>query len=128
MSSKRTRVLFIAEAVTLAHVARPATLAAALPIEKYDVHFAHCPRYRDLLGETGFTEHTISTVPSAQFAEALAKGQPLYDLATLRAYVDEELTLLRELNPDVVVGDFRITLAVSAKILGIPFITITNAC
>jgi UDP:flavonoid glycosyltransferase YjiC (YdhE family) len=128
MSSKRTRVLFIAEAVTLAHVARPAALAAALPAAEYDVHFAHCPRFSDLLGDVDFTEHPIKSVPTEQFTQALAKGKPLYDLPTLRGYVEEELSLLREVKPDVVVGDFRITLAVSARLLGIPFITITNAC
>ncbi len=94
MTGRRTRVLFIAEAVTLAHVARPVSLAASLPTDKYEIHFAHSPRYRDLLGECDFTEHAISSVSPELFAHALAKGKPLYDLPTLRDYVDEELSLL----------------------------------
>lgn len=125
---EKTRILFVAEAVTLAHVARPAALAAALDPERYDVHFAHCPRYADLLGQATFTEHYIESVTPEQFTAALAAGKPLYDLETLTAYVEQDLRLLAEINPDVVIGDFRISLGVSAELAGIPYVTISNAC
>lgn len=128
MESRRPRVLFVGEAVTLAHVARPATLAGALDPAHYDVHFAHCPRYRHLLGELPAQEHAIESIEPAQFTNALARGAPLYDAGTLMAYVEEERELFERLAPDVVVGDFRISLASSAELAGIPCVTLGNAC
>jgi UDP:flavonoid glycosyltransferase YjiC (YdhE family) len=123
----KPRILFVAEAVTLAHVARPAVLARALDPSRYEVVFATDPRYNRLFPDPHFPVRAIRTIPSARFLEALAKGNPLYDAATLRAYVEEDLTLLRELNPDAVVGDFRLSLSVSARLTGTPYLTISNA-
>ncbi|MAT91602.1 MAG: glycosyl transferase family 1 [Halioglobus sp.] len=128
MPGGRVRVLFIAEAVTLAHVARPAALAAALDPARYELHFAHCPRYRDLLGQLPGQEHTLESISPAQFNAALARGAPLYDLDTLDAYVAADRALLQRLRPDVVVGDFRLSLAVSARLAGVPHVALANAC
>ena len=102
---RRKKILFFAEAVTLAHVARPAALAAALDRE-YEVHFAHCPRYRPLLGDLQFTEHSIYSIEPAKFMEALAAGKPLYDLETLQAYAAEDLELIDRVKPDIVSARF----------------------
>lgn len=124
----RTRILFLAEAVTLAHVGRPVALATALDAEHYDIHFAHCPRYRPLLGELSFTEHHIESISPQQFMAALAAGKPLYDLTTLMKYVKADLKLIADIKPDIVIGDFRLSLAVSAELAAIPYVTISNAC
>jgi len=123
----KPRILFIAEAVTLAHVARPYVLATSLDAASYEVHFAHHPRYRQLFGDFPFTEHSIESIEPRQFLAALAAGAPLYDEQTLTAYVEADRALLREVAPDVVVGDFRLSLAVSATLAGIPYITLSNA-
>ena len=68
-----------------------------------------------------------STIPSTDFLRALARGKPVYDLATLERYVDDDLALLRAVKPAVVIGDFRISLAVSARLSGVPYINIANA-
>ncbi|MCR9105101.1 MAG: glycosyl transferase family 1 [Gammaproteobacteria bacterium] len=127
-SQRKIRVLFLAEAVTLAHVARPLSLAGSLDASRYDIHFAHCPRYADLVGDQHFTEHAIHSIAPVEFAAALAAGRPLYDLETLKGYVEQERTLLDELRPDVIVADFRITAAVSAELAGIPSVCIANTC
>jgi UDP:flavonoid glycosyltransferase YjiC (YdhE family) len=125
--SRRLRVLFFAEAVTLAHVARPVTLAQALDPQQFDVHLAHHPRYRAQLGELAFTEHAITSISPAQFMQALAAGSPLYDLATLKTYVEEDLQLIADVQPDIVVGDFRLSLAVSTELAAVPYIALSNA-
>jgi UDP:flavonoid glycosyltransferase YjiC (YdhE family) len=51
----------------------------------------------------------------------------LYDVETLRAYVRDDLELIRETAPDVVVGDFRLSLSVSARVANTPYVAITNA-
>jgi UDP:flavonoid glycosyltransferase YjiC (YdhE family) len=123
---RRTRVLFIAEAVTLAHLARPVTLAQHLDAARYEVVLASDLRYQSLFPRLPFAWYPIHSIPSAQFLEALARGRPLYDVETLRGYVRDDLKLIADTAPDLVVGDFRISLAASARLAGIPYLTISN--
>lgn len=121
------RILFVAEAVTLAHVVRPIVLARSLDPTQYDITLACDDRYLKLFGELSFPQRALATLPTAQFLDNLAKGRPVYDVETLRSYVREDLALLEEIKPDLVVGDFRLSLSISARVAGIPYTTITNA-
>jgi len=121
------RVLFVAEAVTLAHVARPVALARGLARKGFEPIVATDPRYAAICPGDGWPTETIRSIPTAQFLGALSKGTPVYDLTTLRAYVEEDLALLRRTQPSIVVGDFRLSLSVSARLLKIPYINVTNA-
>ena len=123
----RRRVLFVAEAVTLAHVARPHVLARGLPASEYHVRFACDPRYDSLFGDRSFEHVPIHTVSSKAFLNALAKGSPLYDIETLDRYVQADLAVIDDFQPDVIVGDFRLSLSVSARLRKIPYIAISNA-
>jgi UDP:flavonoid glycosyltransferase YjiC (YdhE family) len=123
----RKKILFIAEAVTLAHVGRALTLAAALDRAQYDIHFACAEGYDFCFKDTVFTRWPINSISSRQFLAALAEGKPVYDEATLAGYVEEDLRLLKDISPDLVVGDFRISLSVSARLAGVPYITLSNA-
>ena len=69
----------------------------------------------------------LNTISSAQFLRALSRGSPVYDEATLRRYVAEDLDLIQRVKPDMIVGDFRLSLSVSARIAGVPYATICNA-
>lgn len=126
MQTKK-RILFIAEAVTLAHVARPYVLASALDPEIYEVSFACDPRFNTLFDFSNLNFYNIESIPTTQFLDALAKGSPVYNAATLKQYVLDDLVLLDDLKPDIVVGDFRLSLAISARLRNVPYITITNA-
>jgi UDP:flavonoid glycosyltransferase YjiC (YdhE family) len=123
----RRKVLFFAEAVTLAHAARPAVLAGQLPASEFEVHLAQSPRYRGLFGDLPVTEHSIESLSPERFLAALANGSPLYDEDTLHRYVREDLRLIEQVAPDILVGDFRLSLAVSARLANIPYIAISNA-
>lgn len=123
----RKKVLFFAEAVTLAHVGRALTLAAALDPAQYDIHFACADGYDFCFKDTTFTRWRVTSIPSAQFLKALAKGKPVYSKATLNSYVEEDLRLLDQVRPDVVIGDFRISLSISARLAKIPYVSLTNA-
>jgi UDP:flavonoid glycosyltransferase YjiC (YdhE family) len=123
----KIRILFVAEAVTLAHVARPLALARSLDPGSFDIHFARHPRYRELMGQVEFSEHEIHSIAPQQFMQALASGSPLYDFATLKQYVEEDLKLISAIQPDIIVGDFRLTLAVSARKAAIPYVALGNA-
>lgn len=123
----RKKILFVAEAVTLAHVGRPLLLAHGLPGKQYEVHFACTDGYDFCFRQSALQRWRIASISSKQFLQALAQGRPVYDEATLRAYVDDDLRLLQAVQPDLVVGDFRLSLSVSARLLQIPYIALGNA-
>ncbi len=121
------RVLFFAEAVTLAHVARPITLARSLTSPSYEPIIACDARYQRFLEHEPVQSLPLRSIGSAQFLRALANGSPVYDAQTLREYVRDDLELIRRVQPDLIVGDFRLSLSVSARLAGIPYAAISNA-
>jgi len=127
MPTEKRRILFFAEAVTLAHVARASALASGLDRNRFEVCLACDPRYNALLGNLPFPTRLISTIPAQRFFKAISRGKPIYDTATLIDYVEADLNLLNEYRPDAVVGDFRLSLGISARLAGIPYLNISNA-
>jgi UDP:flavonoid glycosyltransferase YjiC (YdhE family) len=123
---RRIRVLIMAEAVTLAHAGRSAALAAGLDPRRFDVHLAVSPRFDALLGPLPHTRHDLDSIPTARFLDALDRGAPVYSPDDLRSYVREDRRLLADVRPDVVVGDFRLSLSVSARLADVPYATVTN--
>jgi UDP:flavonoid glycosyltransferase YjiC (YdhE family) len=126
ISHGRKKVLFVAEAATLAHVARPLVLSAALESGRFDLGFACDPRCKWLLRDFPGSYFPLSSMDSDHFLDALARGRPLYDDAILNRYVRDDLELLDEVRPDVVIGDFRLSLSISARLAGIPYLAISN--
>ncbi|MBP1205256.1 UDP:flavonoid glycosyltransferase YjiC (YdhE family) [Duganella sp. 1411] len=123
----RKKILFVAEAVTLAHVGRPLALAATLDRGRYEVDLACAPGYEMFFEGSDVRRWQIDSISSARFLAALAAGKPVYDAATLRRYVEDDLRLLREARPHVVIGDFRLSLSVSARLAGVPYVGLINA-
>lgn len=125
--SVKKRILFVAEAVTLAHVGRPLALCQGLDRSEFD-RFIACDNshhhFAEGLGATCLPLHSIS---GNDFLLALARGAPVYDAKTLTGYVENDLELLQEVKPDLVIGDFRLSLSVSARLAGIPYAAICNA-
>lgn len=127
LRSTRRKILFVAEAVTLAHVGRVIALASTLDPIRYDVHVACADGYDFCFADTRFTRWPIRSIPSRQFLDALADGKPVYDQATLERYVEDDLALLAQVAPDLVVGDFRLSLSVSARVAKLPYVSLINA-
>lgn len=121
------RIAFFAEAVTLAHVARPISLARAIALAGHELLLACDPRYASFAADGPWEYTALHSIPSAQFNQALALGKPVYDFDTLQSYVDEDLRLIRAFQPDLIVGDFRLSLSVSARLAQVPYMAITNA-
>jgi UDP:flavonoid glycosyltransferase YjiC (YdhE family) len=119
--------LFVTENVTLAQCVRLVTLARSLPAERYEVHFA-CSDFPELVFAPGeFTRHAIVSLSPDAAARALQSGQRLYEKGTLLRYIDAERRLIEQVEPALVVGDFRLSLSTSAELLGVPSATLINA-
>ncbi len=123
----RKKILFVSERVTLAQLVRLVSLARSLDPRTYEVHLASAHFDELVVGGTDFVCHRIHSV-SPEFVESrLLSGRRIYDTAVLGRYVKEELALFTRVEPDGVVGDFRLSLAVSTPMAGIPYLALANA-
>ena len=128
MSSRlRRRLLFVVESITLAQVTRLRVLAAGLDPERYEVHFASSEFDPLLFAGTDFKRWPLYTIDREAALRALSKGERLYEARTLERYVEHELQLFDAVKPDAVIGDFRLSLAVSARVAKIPCASLINA-
>lgn len=128
MKAQMKHILFFAEAVTLAHIARCIALANKLHDSgNYIITIAADNRYDDIIGSVPFQRIPLYSISSQYFAKKLAKGLPIYDEQTLIDYVNEDLRIIDEIKPDFVIGDFRLSLAISSRVKKIPYATLTNA-
>lgn len=124
--TRRKRVAFFAEDVTLAHAGRAAALSRTLDPRKYETWLVTSPRYRELLGPL---EHFVPLrcMPHDVFLRRLSSGRPIFEASELERAVQDDCSVLRELAPDVAIGDFRVSLSVSARVLSIPYVAISDS-
>lgn len=127
MSQSRIKVLFFAEGATLAHVVRPFALARELDSRLFDVTFCRPSEFHWLTTGASCSLQDLVVQDRSVFARRLNYGLPLYDFKTLKSYVADDLRLIDSVKPDVVVGDFRLSLSVSARLRSVPYITICDA-
>ncbi|MBK8576352.1 MAG: AMP-binding protein [Elusimicrobia bacterium] len=114
----RAKILFVPEGVALSHPARLFQLARQLDPETYEIHMAVDPRYRRVLGPTAFYMHDMVSLSSATFDRRVGRGGVVYTEEDLEKFVQQELALFDLVQPDIVVGDWRPSLGISAQIAG----------
>lgn len=128
MNDSPKRLLFFAESVTLAHVARCIAIAKALSSHgHYHIAFATDSRFDRIIGDAPFRRYFIDSVSCSYFCQRLANGLPVYDRSRLTSYVNEDLRVIEDFSPDFIFGDFRLSLAISSRLAKVPYATITNA-
>lgn len=126
-ANMRAKVLFIGEGVTLAHVVRPLQLASSLDRSQYDPVFACDERYRGWVEERGLKFLPLPCVDPKLFLRRVYRAAPLFTLEELKTEVLADLRAFTRVRPDVVVGDFRLSLGISAEVFGIPHLALSNA-
>lgn len=126
-SRKQKKVLFFAEGATLAHVARPLLLAKAMDTTQLDISFCRPPAFSNITDPLPFRTIDLECQAGQVFSQRLERGLPLYDFQTLTNYVRDDLAIIDNVQPDVIVGDFRLSLSVSARLRKIPYITVCDA-
>ena len=121
MNIQPKHILFFAESVTLAHIARCIALANAIHSSgNYIITIAADNRYDDIIGPVPFQRIPLHSISSQYFAKKLAQGLPIYNAKTLSNYVEEDLRIIDEINPDFIIGDFRLSLSISSRIKKVP--------
>lgn len=121
-----TKILFFSEAMTLAHRMRPYVIAESLDRSRFEVGFASDKYYADLFQTNTAKTFKITSLSAKDFQDALWYSRALCTSEILDLQVKEDLTILREFKPDLVVGDFRLSLNISSKIAGVPMVNLTN--
>lgn len=121
------KILLMAHDVTLAHLGRPLQLAHHLRDAGHEVILAASADSARFLHDFPGQTHLLKPTGKARFIDNLANGRPVFDLPTLQRYTEEDEQVLSAYRPDLVIGDFRITLSISARRQHIPYATITNA-
>lgn len=124
---RRRRVLFVGEGVTLAHVVRPLEMASQLDPSEFEILFACDTRYEGLVREKGLAHVALPCIDPADFKRRVYKAEALYTASELRRQTADDLRLLEAWRPQLVVGDFRISLGISAERAGTPHIAFSNA-
>ncbi|MCK6475039.1 MAG: hypothetical protein L6R28_25235 [Planctomycetes bacterium] len=126
-SPRAPKILFVGEAVSLAHVGRPAILARWAREAGYEVAFACGEAYAHVARGEGLEPIALETIAPQTFYARLNAGQFFYTQDELERYVEAERALIRRERPDLVVGDFRLTLAVSARLEGVRLLSLQQA-
>jgi UDP:flavonoid glycosyltransferase YjiC (YdhE family) len=125
--AERVRILFFGEPVTAAHVVRPLELARGLDAARFDVALATAGSYARYAEQAGVATRPLWSVGSERFLAAVAAGKPVFGVADLERAIADDLAHIEAYAPAAVVGDFRLSLAVSARLAGVPYLAIGNA-
>lgn len=126
--NRNKRILLVAEALRLSNAARLATLGRALHAAGYTVVLAADPRCRDLVGDLPFRVVPLRSGLTREEVTARWRAMmPLFDPATLERYVREDIRLMRAVMPDLVIGDMRPSLPISARGQGVRYAVIVDA-
>lgn len=123
------KILFLAEAVSLAHIGRPLMLTSWAKENSHQVHFASGAKgIATLKAIDSEIEHTeIFSISGETFYQRINQGKFFYTPDELEKYVADEIKVIEKVQPDIIVSDFRLTSAVSARVMKIPLINLSNA-
>jgi len=124
-----TKLLFFAESVSLAHIGRPYLLAQWAKEKGYQVHIATGAKGISLLNASAsnIPATEIFSISGETFYKRVNQGKFFYTQSELAKYIDAEINIIEKIKPDFIVSDFRLTSAISARVMKVPLINLSNA-
>lgn len=120
------RVLVIGDSMSLAHVTRAMLVARRLEDEGAEVIFATGEAHQSLAVKEGFSPRKVYCVPPEHAHALIRRGSHIFDRMTLERYVQSDLALFEEVQPDLVIGDMRMSLNLSAQLAKIEYWSVLN--
>ncbi len=112
--------------MSLAHVGRAMVVARRLEREGAKVVFATGSAHLELARKEGFNPREVFCVAPALAHAAIRRGSHIFDMPTLKRYVASDLALLEQEQPDLVIGDMRMSLNISAELVGVEYWSILS--
>jgi UDP:flavonoid glycosyltransferase YjiC (YdhE family) len=122
------QILAMPDGNWLSHVSRVLEIAKALRERGHRVLFAAEGSYTKLPLDAGFEVHPVKTLDPRRTLKCSRSGRAnwlTYEL--LREHVQEERRLFNRLRPDLVLGDFRLSLSTSCELARVPLAVLLNA-
>src|SRR4029077_14043170 len=80
-----------------------------------------------IVRDEGFEPISLPTIDGRTFFQRISKIQFMYTADDLEEYVLAELEMLANLQPDLVVSDFRLSAGISCALGGTPLLALANA-
>lgn len=123
------KILFTCESVSLAHIGRPLILAKWARENGMEVHFA-CSEEglkKANISASEFLFHPLPTIDSNLFYQRVNQGKFFYKVDELKKYVANEVAMIRRINPDLIVSDFRLTTSISSALTNKPLLNLSNS-
>ncbi len=121
------RILFVAEAISLAHVARTTALADTLNRDEFDIHFASSGEFAFCHADRQWQFHRVHSISTQCFQRRLELGLPVYSRADLECYIADDLRLIEAVSPELIVHDFRLSMSIAARLANVPLLSLCNA-
>jgi UDP:flavonoid glycosyltransferase YjiC (YdhE family) len=122
----KKRLLFWGEDLALSHVVRPLMLAVSMR-DKYEIIFVTGARYAKLVESYGITPHKTWTLSNDLFMERMSKGLDGWLDTEISRQVRDEMVLIKEFSPDLVIGDLRWSLGISCELTKTPYASLVDA-
>jgi MGT family glycosyltransferase len=124
----KKRILVMPDGNWLSHTSRPFEIAKLLRDLGHEVIFASDGDYMKLPHEAGFPVLPILTIAPDRVLACSRNGRvDWYDYRLIQECVSAELRLFDQIQPDLVLTDFRLPLSTSCEMAGIPLAVILNA-
>ena len=111
----------------MAHFVRPLVLADSLDTAQYEIYFYAPARFFPYLQRKSFILGELHTMPGERFLANIGKGAPPFPTDVIREYVKRDCELIRSIGPDLIIGDMRPSLPISARLEGACCAVIMNA-
>jgi len=111
----------------MAHFVRPLALAEALDTAAYEIFFYAPERFSGYLQNKPFLTGDLASMPGEQFVANIDHGKPPFPADVIRGYVHRDRELIRTIHPDLVIGDMRLSLPISARLEGALYAVMINA-
>lgn len=126
MSNESKKIVFFCESVTLAHVARCRLLADELAKKEHAIIFYCDDHFNRFFPQPNYQIKRLDCTAPDTFIEWNLKSQPIWPAIRIREYLKRDELILTEENPDLVIGDMRHTLQISARKQNIPYLNVIN--
>jgi len=117
------RVLVIASAVGRSHLTRLILIARELKKLAAEVAFAYQNPQHELLLREGFSVYPVADAGVTDFSGNVYAA---FDPSLIERCIQDELQAIRTFQPDLILADFRLSAAISARVAHIPLVTVVN--
>lgn len=118
-------ILIFAEGVSMAHPTRMWELAKKINPETYEIHFATSKNYFPYLeGQDHIFKHENPTISTSTFNTRLFETEFPYTADELIQFFKNDERLIKQISPNFIISDFRVTAYSVAQKLKIPYFNI----